>query len=168
MRKINLLMLLTVFALLSSGCDVQAPDGGNGGGDDGPPDMNTNGQNMNTNGEDVNTNGEGGADDVFAKIQDPDSDFETNEVRDVDGEIMQFDTETEELVWQLDGTRIANWRVNGTLLIFGNSTFQARFGTENGERRAFFTEVAPPTICDLVVNNGALNIFSTNTPVPQE
>jgi hypothetical protein len=173
MRKFKSFTLLAVFALAAAGCEVQVPDGGDGGGDGGPANMNTNGQDMNTNGQDMNTNGQdmntnGGADDNFAKIQDPDSDFETTQVRDVDGEIMQFDAVSNELVWQLDGTRIANWRVEGTSLLFGSSEFRARFGTENGERRAYFTEVSPPNLCDLVVNNGALSIFRTNTPVPQE
>ncbi len=165
MRSLKVVLMLLAVVSLTTGCEMQVP-GGDNGGDDGSGDMNTNGPDMNTNGSDVDTNGE--ENETLAKFQDPDSDFETTEVRDVDGEIMQFDTATEELDWQPDGSRIANWRVEGTNLIFGNSTFRARFGTEDGQRRVYFTEVNPPTICDLVVNNGALSIFSTNTEVPQE
>ncbi|MCA9250469.1 MAG: hypothetical protein R3E58_17230 [Phycisphaerae bacterium] len=174
MRRFGLLFMLLAVMSLATGCVTQVPDGNNGGDDGGPQDMNTNGADMNSNGEDVNTNGPGmddGGEDVdanLAKFEDPDSDFSTTEVRDVDGELMQFDTSTNELVWLADGTRIANWRVEGTSLIFGNSPFRARFGTEDGERRVYFTEVSPPTICDLVVNNGFLSVFSTNVQVPQE
>ncbi len=165
MRSLRFVLMSLAVVSLGAGCEMQVPNGD--GGDNGDPqDMNTNGTDMNSNGEDTNTNG--AEDNTFAKFEDPDGDFETTEVRDVDGEIMQFDTATEELVWQEDGSRIANWRVNGTELIFGNSPFRARFGTEDGERRVYFTEVNPPTICDLVVNNGVLSIFATNTPVPQE
>ncbi len=179
MNKFCTWLAMSVVVACLTGCEMtpvgdgNSGDGGNGGGD-----MNTNGgdmvDDMNTNGSmtgDMNTNGDtaddNGADNV-AKFQDPDSDFETTEVRDVDGEIMQFDTSTNELVWQADGTRIAQWTVEGNSLLFGFSEFRARFGTEDGQRRAYFTEVVPPTICDLVVNNGALSIFSTTTQVPQE
>ncbi len=180
MRRFRLLVVLLSLLSLQTGCDMQIPNGNNGDGDGDPQDMNTNGADMNSNGEDVNTNGQDidtngedmddNADDNanLAKFEDPDSDFTTTEVRDIDGELMQFDTETDELVWLAAGTRIANWRVEGTSLIFGNSPFRARFGTEDGERRVYFTEVSPPTICDLVVNNGSLSIFATSVEVPQE
>lgn len=173
MNKFCTWMALFVVVAIVTGCEVTLVDDGNGGdGGNGGGDVNTNGVDMvddmntdgDTTGDDADTNG---AENV-AKFQDPDSDFETTEVRDVDGEIMQFDTATNELVWQADGTRIASWTVDGTSLLFGNLEFRARFGTEDGERRAFFTEVNPPTICDLVVNDGVLTIFATNTPVPQE
>jgi hypothetical protein len=37
---------------------------------------------------------------------------------------------------------------------------------EDGERRAYFTETGPATICDIEVVNGVLTILPTNVPVP--
>jgi hypothetical protein len=37
---------------------------------------------------------------------------------------------------------------------------------KDGERRAYFTETATGTICDIVVSGGALTILPTNVTVP--
>jgi hypothetical protein len=44
--------------------------------------------------------------------------------------------------------------------------FQIRFGTKDGERRAYFTETASATICDIAVSGGHLLISPTTVPVP--
>jgi hypothetical protein len=48
---------------------------------------------------------------------------------------------------------------------FLGTAFQVRFGTEGGERRAYFTETGPATICDIAIVNGVLHL-ATNVPVP--
>lgn len=114
--------------------------------------------------------GNGGDDEPrgLARFEDPDSDFSTTDVRDVDGETFSFDLDTNELVWHADGSRFSSWVVINNSLLNVLSQFRVRFGTENGVRAAYFTEVNPPTICDLNVENGQLRIFSTTELVPQE
>jgi hypothetical protein len=103
-----------------------------------------------------------------AVFTDPDSDFSTSEVRDVDEEIVQFDTETEAIIWAADETSYdaGLWDVNGNFLAGG--FFQVRFGTRSGERRAYFTETAAATICQLRIQGGQLSVSATSVPVPQE
>ena len=115
--------------------------------------------------DDVDTNGEAVDNRTLAVFEDPDSDFTTDTVRDVDGETMQCDTSTGRLIWLADGSEHAGWNVQGNAL---NSGFQVRFGTEESERRAYFTEVSPPTICDLSVFGTFLSIRATSVEVPQE
>lgn len=99
-------------------------------------------------------------------FSDPDSSFSTTDVRDVDDEIMQFDINGTTLIWKTDdSTHTNNWSVDGNFLNASQS-FQVRFGSVNGEQRAYFTETGPATICNLTVSNGNLSISSTNTTVP--
>lgn len=109
-----------------------------------------------------------GDDSTYARFQDPDSDFSTTNVRDVDEEIVRFDTTTQGIVWAADDRVFdeGQWTVDGVFLGQGGS-FQVRFGTKDGQRRAYFTETATATICDFVVTD-SFQIFQTNTPVPQE
>lgn len=100
---------------------------------------------------------------VFA---DPDSDFSTSDVRDIDEEIVRFDPVANTLIWVADGSAFDGWEVNGNLLGAAGA-FQVRFGTVGGERRAYFTETGPATICDITVANSRLSISPTSTPVPQ-
>ncbi len=65
-----------------------------------------------------------------------------------------------------DGTTDSGWDINGNLLLGG--FFTVAFGTENGQRGAYFTETAMATICNIRVDNGDIRISATNTPVPQE
>ena len=109
-------------------------------------------------------NGNGGA--KLVVFQDPDSDFSTTDVMDVDGEIVQLDGTREELIWVADGTTASGWDINGNLLRDG--FFTVAFGTENGQRGAYFTETATATICDIRVDNGNILISQTTVLVPQE
>ncbi len=81
-------------------------------------------ENENANG---NENGNGGA--KLVVFQDPDSDFSTTDVMDVDGEIVQLDGARGELIWVADGTTEGGWDIDGNLL--GNGFFTVAFGTEN-------------------------------------
>lgn len=117
--------------------------------------------NENANG---NENGDDGTD--FVVFQDPDSDFSTTDVMDIDREIVRLDGVRGELIWVADGTTATGWDIDGNLL--GNGFFTVAFGTENGQRGAYFTETAAATICDIRVDNGIILISATSTPVPQE
>ncbi|QQR89586.1 MAG: hypothetical protein IPJ88_15535 [Myxococcales bacterium] len=97
------------------------------------------------------------------EFSDPQSDFVSSEVRDVDGQIVEFDANTDELIWLSTGQRFSGWPVDKNQIA---EQFLVRFGTEDGERRAYFTEISPPTICNIEVNNGSLSISSTSVTVP--
>ena len=96
---------------------------------------------------------------------DPDSDFLTTDVRDVDEEIVQFNAVENTLVWVADNIAFDSWDVSGNFLGAARQ-FQVRFGTKDGEGRAYFTETGPATICDIFVENTSLRIFPTNVLVP--
>lgn len=143
----NLALYAGAVLLLAAGCQAGSAAGPAGGG------------------------GGSGSDDEprgLARFEDPDSDFSTTEVRDVNGDTLSFDLDTNELVWHADDSRFSSWVVINNNLLNVLTQFRVRFGTEDGVRAAYFTEVDPPTICDLVVENGQLRIFSTTELVPQE
>jgi hypothetical protein len=77
--------------------------------------------------------------------------FRTEAVFDADREIVHFDAAVGAMVSAASGDSVAGWTISGADLDwsrFGGS-FRVRFGTEAGERRAYFTEAGPGTICDL-------------------
>ena len=100
---------------------------------------------------------------VLAMFTDPTTGFSTRDVRDSDDQIVQFDTATNSLIWAADGEKFPGYRVSDNFI---DGTFQVRFGTKNGERRAYFTEKASATICDISVFNGQLSINPTLATVP--
>jgi hypothetical protein len=104
----------------------------------------------------------------FAVFSDPDSDFSTTDVRDVDEEIVRFDTSTNAIVWAEDDTsfQAGQWTVDGVYLAGGG--FQVRFGTKDGERRAYFTETGNGFICQIESQGAFISISGTSVPVPQE
>jgi hypothetical protein len=65
----------------------------------------------------------------------------------------------------LDNRSFSGYPVDGNF-IGASRSFQVRFGTENGEQRAYFTETAATTICDIQVSGGQLLILPTNKTVP--
>ena len=104
-----------------------------------------------------------------AVFVDPDdTTFCTSDVRDVDDEIVQFDPIAKTIIWAADGTTFqeGEWEVNGVLLAEGQ--FQVLFGTEGGERRAYFTETANGFICQIESQGASISILGTSVPVPQE
>ena len=100
---------------------------------------------------------------------DPDSEFSTMDVRDVDDEIVRFDGDLKAIIWVTDDLVFDEgvWENDGNFLLEGRP-FQVRFGTVDGERRAYFTETGPATICNISVDQGRLRIAATNVLVPQE
>ena len=120
--------------------------------------------NSNTN-DNGNDNGDDQTD--FAVFVDPDSDFSTTDVNDIDYETIKFRISNEAIVYQ-DGTeyQAGSWPVDGNSLAGGG--FTVRFGTENGERKAYFTETGPGTICDYVVTPTTFSVAPTSQTPPQE
>jgi hypothetical protein len=96
-------------------------------------------------------------------FSDPSSTFMTSDVRDVQGQIVRFDMANHALIWAATDRSFSGYPVTGYLI---GSGFQVRFGTEAGERRAYFTETGPATICDIDVVNGQLSILPTSVRVP--
>jgi hypothetical protein len=77
--------------------------------------------------------------------------FETLDVHDATRDVVRFDAAHGAMV-SLDGSvAVSGWATTGNELSWSRSgvAFRVRFGTELGERRAFFTETATGTICDL-------------------
>jgi hypothetical protein len=101
----------------------------------------------------------------LAVFMDPASSFSTSDVRDVQDQIVRFDTTTGSMIWVADGRTFVGFPVSGNF-IRADKAFQVRFGTKQGERRAYFTEASSGTICDIEVVNGALLITGTTVPVP--
>jgi hypothetical protein len=95
---------------------------------------------------------------------DPGSGFSTMDVRDVQEQIVHFDT-AGTLIWEADGSRFPGYPVSGNF-ITTSQRFQVRFGFKDGERRAYFTETGPATICDIEVRSGQLSISPTSVTVP--
>ena len=88
---------------------------------------------------------------AFVPFLDEATDFQALDVHDATRDIVRFDATLGAMV-SLDGsTMVPGWAVTGNALRWVRSgvAFRVRFGTELGERRAFFTEDAAGTICDL-------------------
>jgi len=102
--------------------------------------------------------------DGYVIFHDEDSFTSTNEVRDVDGEVVLFRADDDMLVF--DSRRYDGWPVDDEYLIRDDKIFEVRFGTEDGERRAYWVELAGGTVCDAVVEDNVFNVFPTNVPVP--
>ena len=94
-------------------------------------------------------------------FMDPATGFSTNDVRDVQEQIVRFDT-AGMLVWAANDSRFPGYPVSGNFI----NQFQVRFGMKDNERRAYFTETSTATICDIEVSGGQLSILPTNVPVP--
>lgn len=88
----------------------------------------------------------------------------TNDVRDSEGDIVRF-TVDGLLVWPPTMATFGGFPVAGNL-IGPTQGFEIRFGTEGGQRRAYFTERGPGTICDIDLINGMINISPTAQTVP--
>jgi hypothetical protein len=103
---------------------------------------------------------------VLAMFADPGSSFSTSDVRDSDDQIVQFDTASQSMIWAADGRRFEGFPVLDTYFVRSDKFFQVRFGTRNGERRAYFTEAVAGTICNVEVSGGGVVITATSVRVP--
>ncbi len=98
-------------------------------------------------------------------FRDPDSSFTTSDIRDVQDQIVRFDMTSNSLIWAADGRSFQGYPVSGNFLR-ADRAFQVRFGTKDGERRAYFTETVATTICDIEIVGGQLVISPTSVKVP--
>lgn len=101
---------------------------------------------------------------TLASFTDPRGGFSTNDVRDSEGDIVRF-TVDGLLVWPPTMATFGGFPVAGNL-IGPTQGFEIRFGTEGGQRRAYFTERGPGTICDIDLINGMINVSPTSQTVP--
>jgi hypothetical protein len=101
----------------------------------------------------------------LAVFSDPASSFMTSDVRDVQDQIVRFDTANNALIWTADGRSFSGYPVSGNF-IRADRNFQVRFGTKDGDRRAYFTETASAFICDIEIAGGQLVINPTTVTVP--
>jgi hypothetical protein len=107
--------------------------------------------------------------------------FSTTDVRDADDQIIQVNS-ANELIWTPDGTRLKGYRVSTLQGTHGvasyiegkicpeGCTFEVRFGTSGGERRAYLTvdygHDNPGTLVDVEIANGALVVTRTDQFAP--
>jgi hypothetical protein len=113
---------------------------------------------------------------TLAVFTDPASGFSTSDVRDVHNQIIHFNT-ANELIWTADDTRFRGYRVAGDQIKGPNvdDYFQIRFGTKDGERRAYLgwsddychCPGYTPSVIDVEVVAGQLMFAATNVPVPE-
>ena len=101
---------------------------------------------------------------VLASFVDPMGGFSTSDVRDSEGDVVRF-TVDGSLVWPPTMATFGGFPVTGNF-IGSTQDFQIRFGTEGGQRRAYFTERGPGTICDIDLINGMINVSPTSQTVP--
>ena len=101
----------------------------------------------------------------LAVFSDPSSSFQTTDVFDSNGEVVRFNTAESALLWVAGDLFFDGWVVDGNILDEGR-LYQARFGTADGQRRAYFTERIRGTICDLSVEDGFLRIRPTDLLPP--
>lgn len=108
--------------------------------------------------------------------------FSISDVRDAQDEIVNFNS-AGELIWTADGTRFKGYTAapaSGAITadkVCPFCSFLVRFGTQDGERRAYLTwpdselhgtsDHPAPTILDLTVVGGKLVITETKVPVPR-
>jgi len=103
---------------------------------------------------------------VPATFTDPATSFSTQDVRDVQGQIMRFDTASNSLIWTPNGQSYAGFPVIDTYFIRADKFFQVRFGKENGQPHAYFTEAGRGTLCDVEVSGSGVVITPTDVQVP--
>ena len=88
---------------------------------------------------------------AFVSFVDDATGFATEDVHDANREVVRFDAAQQTMVAFDTGDSVSGWVATGNDLSWSSSgvEFRVRFGTEEGERRAYFTETATGTICDL-------------------
>ena len=102
---------------------------------------------------------------VIVMFTDASTGFSTSDVRDVQEQIVRFDSANSTLIWVASGNSFVGYPVDGHF-IRSDRQFQVRFGVRDGERRAYFTETGTGTICDIVFTGGQITILPTSVTVP--
>jgi hypothetical protein len=105
---------------------------------------------------------------VFATFTDAATGFTTDAVYDADREVVHFDGMGGSMIDEASGDAVSGWSVAGAELDWTGSRvpFLVRFGTEGGERRAYFTERGPGTICNLRFPGGGTLFISATSQMP--
>jgi hypothetical protein len=112
---------------------------------------------------------------VVRVFTDPASGFASSDVRDVQDQIVRFNT-ANELIWAADGARFPGYparedQVRGP---GENDWFQVRFGSKNGERRLYLgwsddfchCPGYTPSVIDVEIVDGRVVFTATDVPVP--
>lgn len=112
----------------------------------------------------------------LATFTDPATGFSTIDVWDANDQIVRFNPGALELIWTADETRYVAYRVNGTSIRGPgvDDYFEVRFGTKNGERRAYLgwsdswchCPAAAIGVARIQVVDAKLVITVSNVPVP--
>jgi hypothetical protein len=113
--------------------------------------------------------GSAARDPAFASFVDPATGQALQDVRDADREIVRFGLESQSMIWAATGNPVGGWITNGNDLRWQRSggAFRVRFGSEAGERRAYFTEADRGTICNLSISAPEqLSISATSETPP--
>lgn len=106
---------------------------------------------------------------ALVSFVDPESGFSTQNVHDVDRQVIHFDSEQNAMIWGADGTAVSGWSTSGNELRWNRGGgFRVRFGTEEGERRAYFTESGPGTICNLDIRGPEQLVISASRETPPQ
>lgn len=90
--------------------------------------------------------------------------FATTDVLDADDEIVRFDLNTNSILW-FDNMAYEGFPVTENF-VRDDRFFQVRFGTDAGQKRAYFTETSAGTVCDISIQNGQIQIISTSRLPP--
>jgi hypothetical protein len=118
---------------------------------------------------------------ALVSFRETESGFSTTDLRDVEEQILQLNT-AGELIWAADGTRLPGYRamshtfsggtwhfIEGAICSEG-CAFEVRFGSHDGERRAYLTvdygHDNPGTVVDVEVHDGRLIVLQTNVFPP--
>ena len=101
----------------------------------------------------------------LVEFVDPATGLSTSDVRDTQRQIVRFDRANNSLIWAADGRSFPGYPVDGDF-VRSDRFFQVRFGMENGERRAYFTEAVNTTICDIEIVGSTVVISATSETVP--
>ena len=102
---------------------------------------------------------------------DPYSAFSTSDLHDAHEQVVQFSV-AHELIWVADGRRLPGYAVQGNSISVPGCacTLAVRFGTQEGERRAYLTadyiHDNPGTLVDLSISGAALTISPTTVFAP--
>jgi hypothetical protein len=106
--------------------------------------------------------------------------FSTTDLHDAQEQVLQLNDSTSELIWGADGTRLSGYALSPTTSYYdayfimgkicAGCEFEVRFGTRDGERRAYLTvdygHDNPGTVVDVEVVNGSLVVTQTDLYPP--
>ena len=104
-------------------------------------------------------------------FSDPDSDFTTTELLDVDGQVLSFTTDSR-IVWVETSTawiasRRGEWTTDGNVLR-SDGYFTVAYGSLDGRFAGWITRTSTGTVCDFESDGEVLDINPTNQPIEQD